>query len=227
MSNYTTQVRYIVEQANGLTESSGGANVNTLIANALDKVFDFDFPIFDEEYRSVLETKILKHYYTQEIGLETVGLWKLKLDTKLNEIMPYYNQMYKSTLLEFNPLYDVDITRKREGRNDGTRTDTGDSTTQGTGTVKDRFSDTPQGALTGLENNEYMSSARISDNVDNSSVTSNLTSVLSNTDEYLETVKGKQGTADYSSLILKYRQTFVNIDMMIIGELRELFMGIW
>lgn len=84
-------------------------------------MFDFQFPIFDESYRSVIETKILRHYYTREIGLETVGLWKLKLNTKLNEIMPYYNKLYKSELIEFNPLYDVELTRERKVEGSGTK----------------------------------------------------------------------------------------------------------
>ena len=114
MSKYTTEVRYICETLAGLSESVGYADIEQVIKNCLPKVFDFNFPIFDESYRSVLETKILRHYYTREIGLETVGLWKLKLSTKLNEIMPYYNKLYKSELIEFNPLYDVELIRERK-----------------------------------------------------------------------------------------------------------------
>ena len=107
MSKYTTQVRFICENYAGLTESVGYGKVDEIIASARKKVFDFPYPIFDETYRNVLETKILKHFYTREIGAETVGLWKLWLNTKMNEIMPYYNKLYKSELLDFNPLYDV------------------------------------------------------------------------------------------------------------------------
>ena len=109
MSKYTTEVRYICEKAAGYDESQGFARVDQIIRDSLDHVFSFDFPIFDESYRSVLETKILRHYYTREIGFETVGLWQLKLETKLNEIMPFYNQLYESELIKFNPLYDVDL----------------------------------------------------------------------------------------------------------------------
>ena len=110
MSKYTTEVRYICEHFSGLSESVGYDDVEQVIKNCLPKVFDFNFPIFDESYRTVLETKILRHYYTREIGLDTVGLWKLKLNTKLNEIMPYYNQRYESCLLKVtdedgNPLF--------------------------------------------------------------------------------------------------------------------------
>lgn len=110
MSKYTTELRFICETSAGLTDSEGYTSTRDIIEKSRAKIFDFDYPIFDEQYRSVLETKIIKHYYTREIAAETVGLWKLWLDERMNNIMPYYNQLYKSELLEFNPLYDTDIT---------------------------------------------------------------------------------------------------------------------
>lgn len=206
MSKYTTQVRFICETAAGLSESEGQTSVKQIISAALPSVFDFDFPIFDESYRNVLETKILKHYYTREIGLETVGLWKLKLDTKLNEIMPFYNQLYKSELIEFNPMYDVDLTRdhnlKREETTKQAATEKG--TTEKTGSVDDnmhtetsdnqnsesttniqnttgstskeqlgaskthydKYSDTPQGSLQNVQNDTYLTNARLINDTD-------------------------------------------------------------
>ena len=110
MSKYTTEVRFICEQVAGYTESQGYSKTNEVIQAAIPKVFDFDFPIFDSDYRNVLCTKILRHYYTREICEETVGLWKFRLETRLNEIMPYYNKLYKSELIDFNPLYDTELT---------------------------------------------------------------------------------------------------------------------
>lgn len=216
MSKYTTEVRYICEKANGLDSSVGYADIDNIIAGAIPSVFSFDFPLFDPTYKNVLCTKILRHYYTREIGFETVGLWKLKLQTKLNEIMPFYNQLYESELIKFNPLYDTDLhttnvadkssENNREesktgissgnsvtaetgstninrenveaGSSTGTsksdntgaaventnrqtdRTDL-DSITETTGnTHYDLFSETPQGALTGVEAGEYLTNAR-------------------------------------------------------------------
>ena len=206
MSKYTTEVRFICEEAAGLTSSVGYLGVNDVINTALPKVFNFEFPIFDEAYRPILEKKILKHYYTREIGLETVGLWKLFLDTKLNEIMPFYNQLYKSELLEFNPLYDIDLTRdhnlkkeettkqdatekgtteKTGNIDDNTHTETNDNqntestvdlqnTTGSTskeqlGATKthyDKYSDTPQGSLQNVQNDTYLTNARIINDTD-------------------------------------------------------------
>lgn len=271
MSVYTTQVRFICEAEAGLKKSVGYDDVNTVIQNAIPKIFNFSWPIFDESYRNVLETKILKHYYTREIGLETYGLWKLKLDTKINEIMPYYNQLYKSALLEFNPLYDVDITRNHTGKKTGTEAlkgnvdingqvlvdnhgnvnTTDDTTVANTTTSEniDKFSATPQGAIDNLRNEKYLTNARMvndtntsngtttgktdtstdstTDTTTNTTTTTNNSTTINNTEDYLETVKGKQGAQSYASLIMEFRETFLNIDMMVIEDLGELFMNIW
>lgn len=104
MSIYTTEVRFICEMEAGLTESVGFSQISDVIAKARGKIFNFSYPIFDESYRQNLETKILTAFYTREICCETVGLWKLRLQQKLNEIMPYYNQLYLSEKLRFDPL---------------------------------------------------------------------------------------------------------------------------
>ena len=209
MSKYTTEVRYICEHYAGLDESKGFNNVAEIIASARTKIFDFNFPIFNEEYRSVIETKILKHYYTREIGAESVGLWKLWLDTRLNEIMPYYNQLYESTLIEFNPLNDVNLTTDKNGELAGERQDrnglnetnnrttsntshgesTSDSSASGTssGTITenkwDYYSDTPQGGINGLDANTYLTNARHNSNGEtNSGTTSNTGSVENEND---------------------------------------------
>lgn len=124
MSKYTTEVRFICEQAAGYRESQPYSKVNEIIQKAIPYVFSFDFPIFDENYRNVLCTKILRHYYTREICEEVVGLWKLRLETRLNEIMPYYNQLYKSELITFNPMYDTDITTENTANKNEIRENT-------------------------------------------------------------------------------------------------------
>lgn len=299
MSKYTTEVRYICEHFSGLTKSVGYNDVEQVIKNCLPKVFDFNFPIFDESYRTVLETKILRHYYTREIGLETVGLWKLKLNTKLNEIMPFYNQLYKSELIDFNPLYDVELTRERKveekgtkdtengesrngenhadtsqsssnmvtenGRDNGTVNGTSDGTqNQSTsGNATNMYSDTPQGAITDLKAGKYLTNATVDSatntfageshdstsqtsentrnndtNTDGSTDSSNdgeyssnmdgySNTTLSNTEDYLEHVIGSNGGESFSKRLNDYRTTFINIDMMVINELEELFFGLW
>lgn len=279
MSKYTTQVRFICESKSGLEVSGGSCDVDNIIAGSWNKIFTSKAPFFDENYRSVLCSKILKHYYMREICCETVGIWTLWMNTRLEEIMPYYNQLYESAKIKFNPMHDVDLTRKHERNvegtkeengtrtetSDGNRTLTGNRDTDATGnstrnttsssdeTKRDLYSDTPQGAITGLENENYLTNARkITDNVngtgdENTNTTeknkaeytetentnSDVNGETKNTgssntvEDYLETVIGKQGTESFSSLLNKFRETFLNIDMMVIEEFSDLFFGLW
>ena len=231
MSNYTTQVRFICEQKAGLTESSGASSIDEIIKLSAPKIFNFDFPIFDESYRLPLEMKILDHFYTREIGLETVGLWQKFLKTKLREIMPYYNQLYKSQLLEFNPFYDVDLTRTHTTKNNG-RTDFAGNTSNNStssGVSWDIYSDTPQGALNNVDNETYLTNARKVKNSDTDTGVSETASnsVLTSTEDYIEHVSGKQGSKNYSKLLVEFRKTFLNIDMLVINDLESLFIGLW
>lgn len=74
------------------------------------------YPIFDEEYRNVLNKKILDHYLFYEIGQETPDRFNHYLRTKMSEIMPYYNQLYKSELLDIDPFlsYNEDVTKTKK-----------------------------------------------------------------------------------------------------------------
>lgn len=122
MSKYTTEVRWICEMAANRGDHKidlEEATPTEIITAAAPYIFNFDFPMYDEKYRLPLEVKILRHYYGREIGAETVGRWKLQLEDRLNIIMPYYNELYKTTLYEFNPLYDVDYTKS--GHRNGTQ----------------------------------------------------------------------------------------------------------
>ena len=125
MSKFTTEVRFICESESGLVESKGFNSISEILYLSAPKIFNFDFPIFDESYRLPLETKILRHYYTREISEETVGLWKLRLQDRLCMIMPYYNQLYKSELIKFNPLYNYDLTSDYKKTKEGENTATG------------------------------------------------------------------------------------------------------
>lgn len=251
MSKYTTEVRFICEEKSGLSESKGESSIDEIINGSYDKIFDNDIPIFDEAYRLPLEKKILKHYYTREIGYETFGLWKLHLNNKMREIMPYYNQLYKSELLEFDPMQDTDYYTNHSGRFDGQTNDDGSSTsntnTTSTGSATDdqtnkitsRYSETPQGAISDLENNTYLTNATINNETrdddstyENSSTNANRSTAvnertIANTDSYLDHIFGKRGTGTYSEYLQKYRDTFLNIDMMVINELKDLFLNLW
>ena len=153
MSKYTTQLRFICETAAGLEESAGYDDTEQIIKTARSKIFDFSYPIFDEAYREPLECKIIDHFYTQEIGFETVGQFKRMLRATMREIMPLYNELYKAGLSVLNPLNSTDMTdtftkasasnsknesngsssSQRSGTNKGSVTDAGTNATESSG----------------------------------------------------------------------------------------------
>lgn len=251
MSKYTTEVRFICESTSGLSESKGFGSVDEVLNSSWDKIFTSKVSFFDEEYRSVLCKKILKHYYLREICSEVVGIWKLWMNERLEMIMPYYNKLYESARLEFDPLKDVNYSRtydktgsdvgtgsrSTEGINSGT----GESTQTNTSKSKtvDKYADTPQGALDNVESGTYLTNARIV-NVDNSaslkgtnkssgsySDSENSNSTMNSTEKYVESIAGKMGTASYSKMLNEYRSTLLNIDAMIVDEFSDLFMQLW
>lgn len=233
MSRYTIELRYLIE---------GNYDLGLK-----------DYPIFDESYREQLNNKIIQHYYFREIGFETEALFKNRLNQKMNEIMPYYNQMYESSKLKIDPLSTIDLeevfSRKSKTTGEGT------SSTSGTGNNTNnfnstdttdygkisKFSDIAQAQTTPNEilNDKYLTSATVDDGQDkntntgtNTSQTESTTSGTSTDKRNLDedttlTRKGNSGIASESELLNMYRETFLNIDMMIIDDLDELFLGIW
>ena len=228
MSVYTIQIRSLVE--NGY------------------KIFDFDYPIFDENYRGVLEKKILDRYYFREIGFETPAMFKHYLHTRMNEIMPYYNQLYKSEGIMnkegFNPLYNLDTTetQKRKVTQDTSMNQTGNETTTNTDTgtsktsnkVKEIFQDTPQSKLsdvnyaTNITDNDGSIDQTANNTSNGTSNNTNETEATANTmEEYESRVLGSGGLRYPADIIMEWRKSFLNIDVQILDNLNDLFMGVY
>lgn len=224
------------------------AKYTTELDRLLKSGFDLEmtaYPIFDEEYRGALNSKIIDHFRFREIGFETPGMFRHYINTTLNEIMPYYNQLYTSALLPLEPLRTKDITKT------ATRERTGEQTQEGTSKIESEGSgagsqsadllsvesDTPQNLLTvaDIRGNLYASKANRQDNTisDTSSNTAKTdgtnsgTGTTHNLDTYTEHVFGHEGVQNQSKMLLEFRKTFINIDMMIIAELNSCFMGVF
>lgn len=236
LSKYTTQLRFICETCAKLTVSAGFIDIESVLDKSWDKIF-CDFPIFDEKYRAELCKKILRHYYTREICCESVGRWKLFLSDKMKNIMPYYNQLYQSELLKIQPLVSVDRSVSHNGYGSETKitkrngTNTNSSRTDGSTDTWSYYSDTPQGGINGLDSNDYLTNATHNTGTDGTNSTLNgATSEDENgegtrKDTYVDKFLGYEG--NQSEMLLKFRETFLNIDMLIIDELKDLFFTIY
>lgn len=207
--------------------------IQTLINNNFDFQLD-KYPIFDENYRETLNNKILNHYFDAEIGFETAPLFRHYLLAKLNEIMPLYNIMYEKQkdLLE-NIFGNVNLTETFEGENSNNSNVSNNSQSHSTGNsnMKNLFQDTPQGELdtTAIKNQRWATNLTLNENNTNGNITDNSTSVgnSNGTNNYIKKIIGNNGGKYNIELLKEIQNSIINIDIMIINELQDLFMGIY
>ena len=203
------------------------AKYTITIKSLIDNNFDFkmnNYPIFDENYRNTLNNNILYHYYENEIGFETAPLFRFYLNQKLNEIMPYYNELYKvqKKIIDENLLLNnVNLTERLTGSNTTNTSSTSQSSNKG----KNLFQDTPQGQIsqTDIDNQTWATNLTLNKNdiEDESSATG------SGTNEYLKTIVGNNGGKFNIDVLNDIKNNLMNIDLMIINELNDLFMQIF
>lgn len=222
MANYTIELRHLL--AAGYVPSLS------------------DYPIFSEPHRATLNAKILKHYAFSEIGLETPDRFDWYLSMRMSEIMPYYNQLYASELLTFDPLSNSKSTesasRENSGVVNGTNTSNANGNTnlaRGKTKAVQAVSDTPQSNLSmfDIESGGYASNVTVSESTPEADITTDHNeAVMTNSGESasveasLRTVTGYTGVIP-SDMLIQYRKSFMNIDQMIILELADLFMGVY
>lgn len=221
------------------------------IKTLIDNNFDFQmtqYPIFDENYRETLNHNILYHYYENEIGFETAPLFRLYLNQKLNEIMPYYNELYKAqkNIIDNNLLLNnvniseilqATITKQDTNNTTTSSSSQSNSTNNGTSNNKNLFQDTPQGniAQSDIDNQTYATNVTLDRNTTNNTIndtsssngTANNTLNSSGTNNYIKSIIGNNGGKFNIDLLNDIKNNLMNIDLMIINDLNELFMQIF
>lgn len=210
MARYTLQLRKIVKDIN---------------------IFDFDYMFYtdDEKIKKNFENKLIQHYYFDEIGFETIGMFKNRLKEKLNYLMPYYKQLYDTEIAskDINFLLNKDLKETFE------RVSNGETTSRGNNDITDSYDND------NLESNLAQGNASLS--LDDGSLTnvgknrgknistSNNSSV-DNTNQNERTTLTSQGNIGITSsaeLLQKWRDVIINIDSQIIEECWDLFMQIY
>lgn len=223
-NQYTISVRWIVES---YSQETPDITTDQKIAIALPKIFNFDFPIYDESYRSAFEDKLIRHFYFHEINITSIGRWKFMLREKLNLIMPVYNKMYEAVAIKYDPLIDTQM-HETYTRNNNL---TSDSSTNGNVTQKDTsnnsqvYSDLPQ---TTLHGGDYATNSTQNEGTANSTQNASQTAnATSNNKETYEHDNTGFSSRSQQALLMEYYESLRNVDEMVFNELRELFMLIY
>ena len=173
-----------------------------------------------------LAQKIIDHYYMDEIGVETVGLFKRRAKVAMQEIMEEKLPLIYSAAIAYDPLVNVDYTETYQG------TSTMESTSNGTANSSSSSlsvnSDTPQGQISKAQilGGSYASSTSADEIEDESTSISNGTNEGEN--EYTKRVRGNSGvSATAQKMVEQYRENIIMIDRDIIKDLGKLFMSIY
>lgn len=199
MSRYTTEFRFLLANPEWTDERLGLS----------------DYPIFSESYRDTLNNQIKRHFYFDEIGFETPARFAQRLGAKLNLIMPYYNQVYNSALVEIQPFLTVDLQNNTADvlksilaivdKTTDNKTDTFDGTVKHTGTDTTYKKGTETGQAGGEDVTKDGGKDTTTKDTD-TTVTTNDLDVTSDTPEgFLDT--DKIGSNTYASSANKHQGT--------------------
>ena len=223
MSKYTTTLYDLMEDVN---EGKDNLTIDEKITNLAGVLFDFNYPYPTPDDKTRIERAIIKHYLMREIAFETVGLFKLKLNDRLNLIMPKYNLAYKNLDDEVSPYVNnylkenVDNNRNTTSKAETTGEDTRE------GNTFETTSDTPQGILTELKEGKYSSGARAS--ISNDTAKTNTSST--GTDEEIGTttreLESLQGLSSMEAFRI-YFDNLISLDEELVYEFSDLFMCLW
>lgn len=196
-----------------------------------------EYPIYDESKRRQLNDKFIRHYWMREIGCETVGHFCLWCSNTFNEIMPYYNKMYETELLNVEHLLGikrhkvVDMLRDFDESSSGNGS--ADTSTSSTGKSINKFSDTPQDELfvSKVDAGDYLTNLTIEDTADDTTV-----GTKSKSDGTIKRDETNKDTTDefvtdprYYQAFLDLSEKILNLDMQVINnvQVQGLFMQVW
>lgn len=220
MSRYTVELRDIVE-------NTSREEVEAFFTDyeLSDYLTEEEIAIINERgtwSKEKLAKKIVDHYYMREIGLETVGLFKLRAKVAMAEIMEEKLPLIYSAAIKYDPLVNVDYTEDYDSASSNNQS----GKSKGTSSGLSVNSDTPQGQISksAILAGNYASSTGANESESNSEDVSN----SNGSQTYTKHVKGNSGvSATAQKMVQQYRENIIMIDRDIIKDLASLFMGIY
>ena len=215
----------------------------------INGVFTFDYDFYSDNLhdKETFEKVFISHFYFREIGFETPERFKIKLQAKLNLIMPYYRQL---ALTEWEKVKSIEQMMTSKNL---TETTEHTQSIQGNSETQSNQSSTSNATQSTSSNNESKSS-NLADGVSQSSLTdgyltstgkteqtdtsqseatgNSSQSISGNNEQQLTekttfTSKGDIGVQTPAYAITEWRKVIINLNQMIIDECEDLFMKIY
>ena len=207
MSKYTLELRYMYEDENF-------------------NLFDFPYNLYNNDLKPWFEEKFYQHFMFYEIGFDTIGMFKQRLMSKLNDIFPYYKQLYETEIrtkgIDFMLNKDLKESYVRELTSNSNSNQESNVTSNSLSTAGQL---TPSLIANSQKIDKFMDTAQ-KDNSSSSSTSSGESNGNSK-EQYTLTSQGNIGITSSAELLTKWRETLLNIDLMIFEECNDLFMQIF
>ena len=198
-------------------------------------LFDLPYNLYDNDLKPYFEEKFFQHFMFHEIGFKNINIFKQHLISTLNDIYPYYKQLYETEIRcknidfmlnkDLKETYTRQITGETLGNTQSSSTSSNENNSQDVSVAND----TPQNEINDLD--KYMTSASKNNSNGNSNSSSNGEVVsngrINNKEEYELISQGNIGVTSSAELLEKWRASIINIDTMIFKELESLFMLIY
>lgn len=207
-------------------------------------IFNFDYPLTSNEDKEKFECMILNHFLMRRIGYDTVTSFRIALDVKLNEIMPFYNKMF-DMLDGWDLFSDGEVTTRTQTDSRSimdSNTSTTNQTTSGsdninnisTSTSDRRNSNTPQNELSDVRDGKYVSNYDYDTNNDTNSTMSSSSNTLNSTNTNNGTSNNigninetiTRTPADKIRIYKEFMENRKSIYTLIFEELDPLFYGL-
>lgn len=186
-----------------------------------EHLFDFTYSFENKEFYEDFKFQFCMHYYMDDIGVETIQLFKHELQTQLLMKKQKYDAMIK-TLDDELKLYDnyYSITTQESDSKGKSKADSDSKNEMGVEAVN---RDLPQTKIGNMDDyaNTSTSNKQVGTGKSNSS-----TSTENDSRAKSET-KGKLGSQSYASLLAEYRSVLWSVMEEIILDFDDLFMGIF
>ena len=207
MSKYTLELRYLYKDKKF-------------------KLFDFPYNLYDNDLKPWFEEKFFQHFMFYEIGFDSVAMFKQRLMSKLNDIFPYYKQLYETEIasksIDFLLNKDLKESYVRELTSSNNSSQESNATSNGLSTAGQL---TPSLIANSQKIDKFMDTAQKDESSSNATATGE--SSGNSKEEYTLTSQGNIGITSSAELLDKWRQVLLNIDLMIFEECNDLFMQIF
>lgn len=207
MSKYSLELRYLYEDEKF-------------------NLFSFPYNLYDNDLKPWFEEKFYQHFMFCEIGFDSVAMFKQRLMSKLNDIFPYYKQLYETEIackdIQFMLNKDLKETYVRELTSNSNSSQESNATSNGLSTAGQL---TPSLIANSQKIDKFMDTAQKDNATSNSTSTGESTG--NSKEEYSLLSQGNIGITSSAELLAKWREVLINIDLMIFEECNDLFMQIF